>query len=66
MSALVRDYSRPGDLICDPFAGWGSTLAAAVANGRRAIGSEMDRDAFNEANRRLSRPLQVDLFGGAA
>jgi hypothetical protein len=66
MSALVRDYSRPGDLICDPFAGWGSTLAAAVANGRTAIGSEVDRDAFNEATRRLRRPLQVDMFGGAA
>lgn len=66
MSALVRDYSRPGDLICDPFTGWGSTLAAAVANNRRAIGSEMDRDAFNEAVRRLNRPLQVDMFGGAA
>lgn len=66
MSALVRDYSRPGDLICDPFAGWGSTLAAAVSNNRRAIGSEMDRDAFNEATRRLSRPMQVDMFGGAA
>jgi site-specific DNA-methyltransferase (adenine-specific) len=66
MDALVRDYSRPGDLICDPFAGWGSTLAAAVANNRRAIGSEMDADAFNEATRRLSRPIQVDLFGGAA
>jgi hypothetical protein len=66
MSALVRDYSRPGDLICDPFAGWGSTLAAAVANNRRAIGAEMDRDAFNEATRRLRRPLQVDMFGGAA
>jgi hypothetical protein len=66
MSALVRDYSRPGDLVCDPFAGWGSTLSAAVSNGRRAIGSEMDKDAFNEATRRLSRPLQVDLFGGAA
>lgn len=66
MSALVRDYSRPGDLICDPFAGWGSTLAAAVSNNRRAIGSEMDADAFNEAVRRLSRPTQVDLFGGAA
>jgi hypothetical protein len=66
MSALVRDYSRPGDLICDPFTGWGSTLSAAVANNRRAIGSEMDRDAFNEAARRLNRPLQVDMFGGAA
>jgi hypothetical protein len=66
MNALVRDYSRPGDLVCDPFAGWGSTLAAAVANGRRAIGSEMDHDAFKEAQRRLARPLQVDMFGGAA
>lgn len=66
MQALVRDYTRPGDLVCDPFAGWGSTLAAAVALGRRAIGSEMDADAFTEAKRRLARPLQVDMFGGAA
>lgn len=66
LNALVRDYSRPGDLVCDPFAGWGSTLAAAVANGRRAIGSEMDADAYAEAQRRLARPLQVDMFGGAA
>lgn len=66
MNALVRDYSRPGDTICDPFAGWGSALAAAVANGRTAIGAEMDKDAFNEAVRRLNRPTQVDLFGGAA
>lgn len=66
MNALVRDYSRPGDLICDPFAGWGSTLAAAVANGRRAIGAEMDTAAHAEAVRRLGRPLQIDMFGGAA
>lgn len=66
LNALVRDYSRPGDLVCDPFAGWGSTLAAAVSNGRRAIGSEMDADAYAEARRRLARPLQVDMFGGAA
>lgn len=64
MSALVRDYSRPGDLVCDPFAGWGGTLSAAVANGRRAIGSEVDADAFKEAQRRLARPLQVDMFSG--
>ncbi len=66
MQALVRDYSRPGDLVCDPFAGWGPTLAAAVSLGRRAIGSEMDAEAFAEAKRRLARPLQVDMFGGEA
>lgn len=66
MQALVRDYSRPGDLICDPFAGWGSTLMAATALGRRSVGAERDLDAYSEASRRLSRPTQVDMFGGAA
>lgn len=66
MAALVRDYTRPGDLVCDPFAGWGSTLAAALSLGRRAVGAEVDNDAHAEAVRRLGRPLQVDLFGGAA
>jgi len=64
--ALVRDYSRPGDLVCDPLAGFGGTLAAALAYGRRAVGSEMDLAAYREALRRLRRPLQIDMFGGAA
>lgn len=62
MSALVRDYTRPGDLVCDPFAGHGATLAAAVGLKRRAVGSEMDAAAFKEASRRLGRFQQVDLF----
>lgn len=65
MSALVRDYSRPGDLVCDPFAGYGSTLTAALSLGRRAIGAEVDADAHAEAVRRMERPLQIDLFGAA-
>jgi hypothetical protein len=52
MDALVKDYSRPGDLICDPMAGYGSTLFAALRAGRRAIGTERDADAYNEAWRR--------------
>lgn len=66
MRALVRDYSRPGDLVCDPFAGWGSTLVAAAGLGRRAIGAECDPNAHAEATKRLARPLQVEMFAGGA
>lgn len=60
--ALVRAYSRPGELVCDPLAGFGGILAAAASLGRRAIGAEMDPAAHAEAMKRLARPLQVDLF----
>ncbi len=62
MRALVRDYSRPGDLIADPFAGHGATLEAAEGMGRRYVGAEVEFEAFTEAQRRLARPLQVDMF----
>lgn len=55
MRAIVRDYSRPGDLIVDPCAGGGTTLLAAVMEGRRAIGAEMDPDTFDKAVARLRK-----------
>lgn len=49
MRALVRDYSMPSDLVCDPLAGWGSTLRAALNEGRRAVGAELDPKIAAEA-----------------
>jgi site-specific DNA-methyltransferase (adenine-specific) len=54
MRALVRDYTRPGDLVCDPCAGGGTTLLAAAIEGRRSIGAECDPDTFAKAQRRLT------------
>jgi site-specific DNA-methyltransferase (adenine-specific) len=63
MRALVRDYTRPGDLVCDPCAGGGTTLLAAVQEGRRAVGSEMDPETHAKAVERLKRKLaQSDLW----
>ena len=39
----VRLFSQPGDVVLDPFAGSGTTLRAAVDNGRTAIGVELDQ-----------------------
>lgn len=66
MQALVRDYSRVGDLVCDPCAGGGTTLLAAAIEGRRAVGSEADPDTYAAATARLARPYTPRLFHDAA
>jgi len=53
VESLISDYTRPGDLVCDPCAGWGSTLVAAKTLGRRAVGAEIDRAAYEIAARRV-------------
>lgn len=61
MRALVRDYTEPADLVCDPFAGGGTTLLAALTEGRRAIGAEMDPETHEKASRRLEA-YTPDMF----
>jgi DNA modification methylase len=41
---LVLDYSDPGDLVLDPFAGCGTTLWACAETGRRGFGVEVEED----------------------
>src|SRR5690606_30857649 len=42
MRDLIKDYSRPGDLVVDPCLGGGTTMVAALAEGRRFVGMEKD------------------------
>jgi hypothetical protein len=61
MRALIRDYSRPGDLVCDPCAGGATTLLAAAQTGRRAVGCEVDATTYAKAAKRLrDTPVAVD------
>lgn len=62
MRAIIRDYTRPGDLVVDPCAGGGTTLLAAAIEGRRAIGAEMDPDTFAKAKARLERGYTPEMF----
>lgn len=60
---FVQWFTEPGDLILDPFAGSGTTLRAAIDEGRRAIGVEIDAAHCATATRRLAQGA-FD-FGGA-
>ncbi len=51
LKCLVRDYTRPNEVVFDPFMGGGSTGEAAVLLGRKFVGCEIDRLRFALAER---------------
>src|SRR5690606_4478526 len=52
MREIVRDYSRPGDLVLDTHVGGGTHMLAAMLEGRRAIGAEVDENTWCDARER--------------
>lgn len=53
LRVLVRQSSSPGELVIDPFAGSGSTGAAALVEGRRFAGCDVSPAAVDLARARL-------------
>lgn len=63
MRAIVADYSRPGDLVCDPCGGGFTTAIAAHMEGRRAVSAERSWATFEKGCARAEEYLrQVPLF----
>lgn len=49
----ILTWSNPGDLICDPFMGSGTTALAAKKTGRHYLGFEIDKKYFQICNSRI-------------
>jgi DNA modification methylase len=52
VNPLIKNHTNKGDLVLDPFAGSGSTLAAALASGRNVIGFEKNPGFYGMARSR--------------
>ncbi|MHB9294976.1 putative site-specific DNA-methyltransferase (adenine-specific) [Pillotina sp. SPG140] len=57
----IKLFSFVGDLVCDPFAGSGTTLIAAINTGRIGIGLEIDSDYCALAKNRIL--AEIDTLG---
>lgn len=80
MASLVRVLSPFGGTVVDPFMGSGTTGVACVQLGRKFVGVEVHEDYFDIACKRIAeayrqprlfeepapKPVQTDIFGGAA
>lgn len=62
MKWIIENYSRPTDLILDPFCGSGTTCVAAKLLGRNYIGIDISEDYCEIARKRLANTEEC-LFG---
>lgn len=55
LERIVLACTKPLNVVLDPMCGTGTTLAAAVKHGRRAIGFELCEETANSARERLTK-----------
>jgi DNA modification methylase len=60
-ASVIGHASRPGDLVLDPFAGYGTAVAVAARMGRRAIGIELVPEHLHIAQRRVGEGATLIL-----
>lgn len=56
---FIRLFTRPGDLVLDPFLGSGTTLEVAAELDRAGVGFEVDAAHYVTARKRLARWLDA-------
>ena len=54
LTPLIEAFSKPGEIVLDPFSGSGSTAVASLLSGRRYIGIELEDRYCRHARTRLA------------
>ena len=60
VAKILKNFSKPGDIIYDPFMGTGTTAVVARNMGRKFLGSEISKEYIDLSNKRLKEPLSFE------
>ncbi len=68
---FIKSFCRPDGVVCDPFCGSGTTMAAAIKNGRKFVGIDARASQVELSGRRIGEAKSVTvshfpLFGESA
>lgn len=63
---LIEQFTVPGDLVCDPFLGSGTTAVVAEQLGRHFVGCDIDEQAVSTTTRRLLGSQSVTALDGTS
>ena len=55
---ILGNYAKPGDLILDTHVGSGSSLIACIEGGFNYYGSEIDKEYYDAASKRIARAFR--------
>jgi DNA modification methylase len=61
---FVLSYTKPGDLVLDPFCGAGTTTKMAYKHKRHYLGIELEQQWVDIADRRIRETVQVEFQPG--
>jgi DNA modification methylase len=62
---IIKRFTDPGQTVADFFLGSGTTALAAVSQGRRFIGCDIDAGCVEDAVERVRELLDKDELGGS-
>ena len=65
LGRVIRSSSNPGDLVIDPFAGSGTTLAVAKKLNRSCLGFELSSDYVVQIRKRLASVVNGQSLDGS-
>jgi len=62
LKRLIEIFTDVGDVVIDPVASSGSTLRAATELNRHALGFEIKKDMYQEANEKMLKEIPMSLM----